>query len=138
MRKLFVAAATVAIFALLVSPALSAPTKPSGSLAMTSQARLASAAAHGQTIGLDASYQGTKQQDAVRVQVICMQDGSVVYGDNSVLTGSPSTVWFVLGEPNNGTSVWTSGPASCRSDLYVVSGGAKVTFLASVGFEAAG
>jgi hypothetical protein len=48
--------------------------------------------AYGQASGFDASYQGVKQQDTVRVQVICMQDGSVVYGDNTVLTGSPSTV----------------------------------------------
>jgi hypothetical protein len=137
MRKLFVAAATVAIFALLVSPAFGAPAKPSGSLAMTSQARLTSSSTYGQTTGLDASYQGVKQQDTVRVQVICVQDGSVVYGD-TVLTGSPSTLWFVLGQPTNGTSVWTSGPASCRSDLYVVSGGAKIMFLASVAFAAAG
>ena len=117
MRKLFVAAATVAIFALLVSPALAGPAKPSGSLSMTSQALFAvnSGPAFGQATGLDAYFQGVKQQDKVRVQVICMQNGSVVYGDNTVLTGSPSTVWFTLGQPTNGTSVWTSGDASCAA-----------------------
>lgn len=141
MKKIFVAATTVAIFALLVSsPAFAGPTKPSGTLAMTSQARLVagSGPAYGQASGFDASYQGVKQQDKVRVQVICMQNGSVVYGDNTVLTGSPSTVWFTLGQPTNGTSLWTSGSASCRSDLYTVAGGNKVTFLANVTFEATG
>jgi hypothetical protein len=94
--------------------------------------------AYWQASGFDASYQGVKGNDTVRVQVICMQNGSVVYGDNTVLTGSPSTVWFTLGQPRNGTSVWTSGGASCRSDLYVVSGGNKVTFLAAVTFVAGG
>ena len=115
MRKLFVAAATVAIFALLVTPALGAPAKASGNLAMTSQAQLVSSSGYGQATGLDASYQGVKQQDTVKVHAICMQDGSVVYGDNTNLTGSPSTVWFVLGQPTNGTSVWKSGPANCRT-----------------------
>ena len=142
MKKIFVAAVTVAVFALLVSsPASAGPSKPSGTLAMTSQsARLVagSGPAYGQASGFDAAYQGVKQQDTVRVQVICMQNGSVVYGDNTVLTGSPSTVWFTLGQPTNGTSLWTSGSASCRSDLYTVAGGNKVTFLANVTFEATG
>jgi hypothetical protein len=142
MKKVFVAAATVAVFALLVSsPAYAGPSKPSGTLAMTSQtARLVagSGPAYGQASGFDASYQGVKQQDKVRVQVICMQNGGVVYGDVADLTGSPSTVWFTLGQPANGTSVWTSGEASCRSDLYTVSGGNKVTYLATVGFMATG
>ena len=67
-----------------------------------------------------------------------MQAGSVVYGDVTDLKGSPSTVWFTLGQPTNGASVWTSGSASCRSDLYVVSGGSKITYLAAVTFDATG
>jgi hypothetical protein len=135
MRKLFVAAATVAIFALLVTPAFAAPQKPSGTLAMNSSARIASVA-RGQSVGFDATYQGVRGNETVRLQVICMQNGSVVYGDNTVLTGSPGSYWFVLGQPTNGTSVWASGPATCRSDLYVVSGGNKVTPLAWLPFEA--
>ena len=141
MRKIFVAAATVAIFALLVTPAFGAPAKPSGNLSMTSQsARLVagSGPAYGQASGFDASYQGVKQQDTVRVQVICMQDGGVVYGDVTNLTGSPTTVWFTLGQPTHGTSVWSSGDVTCRSDLFVVSGGSKITFLANVTFAATG
>ena len=140
MRKIFVAAAAVAIFALLASPALGAPSRASGTLTMSSQARLAagSGPAYGQASGFDAAYQGVKQQDKVRVQVICMQAGSVVYGDVTDLKGSPSTVWFTLGQPTNGASVWTSGSASCRSDLYVVSGGSKITYLAAVTFDATG
>ena len=141
MRKMFVAAATVAIFALLAAPAFAGQAKPSGTLAMTSQsARLVagSGPAYGQASGFDASYQGVKQQDKVRLQVICMQNGGVVYADVTNLTGSPSTTWFTLGQPTNGASVWTSGSASCRSDLFVVSGGSKITYLAAVFFDATG
>jgi len=140
MKKVFVAVATVAIFSLLAAPAFGGPAKPSGSLSMTSTARFvaSSGPAYGQASGFDASYTGVKQQDKVRVQVICMQDGSVVYGDVTDLTGSPSTVWFTLGQPTNGASNWTSGDATCRSDLYVVSGGSKITYLANVTFGATG
>jgi len=141
MKKMFVGVATVAMFTLLANPAFGGPSKPSGTLAMTSQAArgvAGSGPAYGQASGFDASYQGVKQQDKVRVQVICMQNGGVVYGDVADLTGSPSTVWFTLGRPTQGTSVWVSGEATCRSDLFIVSGGNKVTFLATVGFTAAG
>jgi hypothetical protein len=140
MKKMFVAAATVAIFSLLAPPAFGGPAKPSGSLSMASTAGLAvnSGPGYGQSTGFNAAYQGVKQQDKVRVQVICMQNGSVVYGDVTDLTGSPSTVWFTLGQPTNGASYWTSGDATCRSDLYVVSGGSKITYLANVTFGATG
>ena len=92
----------------------------------------------GDTVDLAATYWDVRRQDTVRVQVLCLQGGGVVYGDNRILSGSPSGASFTLGQPTNGTSVWSSGAASCRGDLYVVGAGNRVTQLASVSFEATG
>src|SRR5262245_65569421 len=100
MRKLYLAAAAIAIFSLLASPALGGARKPSGTLSMTSQgARLAagSGPAYGKASGFDASIEGVKPQDNVRAQVICMQSGSVGDGDVTDLSGWPSTIWLTLG-----------------------------------------
>src|SRR5262245_66370043 len=95
MRKLYLAAAAIAIFSLLASPALGAAPKPSGTLSMTSQgARLAagSGPAYGKASGFDASFDGVKRQDDVRGQVVGRPRGSVVYGRVSDGSGSPRSV----------------------------------------------
>ena len=138
MRKLLVATSVLAAIAALGWPATAGPRAPGGTLAIGAGARTFAASASGDTIQLDSTYWGVRRQDTVRVQVLCLQDGGVVYGDNRVLTGSPSVSTFTLGQPTNGTSVWSSGPASCRGDLYVVGSGSRVTQLATVTFEATG
>jgi hypothetical protein len=112
-----------------------------GSLAMgSSLARVASATpSYGSAVDLTAAYSGVRKQDTVRVQLICMQDGSVVYSDARTLTSSPATLNYTLGQTTQtAASVWTEGGASCRSDLFVVGpGGAEINFLATLSFETA-
>ena len=114
-----------AIIALACLLALAAKPVPSGSL-------------EGPTG--DIRYGGTVtfqvEQDArsgAILQVLAIKDGSVVYGDN--VPDPHGAVSFTLGSPQNGTSVWDGGPASCRADLYVVSPNGDILFLDAVTFE---
>jgi len=70
----------------------------------------------------------------VRIQVICYQDGALVYGE-AYNVGTP----FLLG---GGWSRWleNGGPASCTADLYYwsYSGSQVFNLLASTSFAAAG
>jgi hypothetical protein len=76
---------------------------------------------------------GTKDP---RVQVMCYQDGVVVYGD----AGTTDFV-FLLG---GGLSLWLmqGGPASCIADLYNLTWNGNhmqtVDWLAETSFDAAG
>jgi hypothetical protein len=97
--------------------------------------------AKGDTVSLTATYAGTRKQDTVRVQLLCLQDIGVVYGDATTLSGSPQTVSFTLGVNSaTATSVWTGGNADCRADLYYIAnaGGGTVHYLANLPFSASG
>ena len=138
MRKLLIAASVLTIVTALGWPATAGSKAPGGSLSIGSGARVSANPSLGDTVDLAAAYWDVRRQDTVRVQVLCLQGGGVVFGDNRVLSGSPSGASFTLGQPTNGTSVWSSGDASCRGDLYVVGAGNRVTQLASVSFQATG
>ena len=138
MRKLLIAASVLTIVTALGWPAAAGARAPGGSLSIGSTGRIWANTSLGDTVDLAAAYWDVRRQDTVRVQVLCLQGGGVVYGDNRILSDSPSGASFTLGQPTNGTSVWSSGAASCRGDLYVVGAGNRVTQLASVSFEATG
>ncbi len=90
-------------------------------------------------MSLDAAYAGLRKQDTVRVQLLCLQDIGVVYGDAVSLSGTPQTVDFILGENSvTATSVWGDGSAHCEADLFYIAnaGGGTVHYLASVSFDA--
>lgn len=74
------------------------------------------------------------ERQGPRVQVICYQDGALVYGEagpasQAFLLGGASSAWLVAG-----------GAAHCVADLYVWTyrGGQTFTWLASTEFDAAG
>ena len=141
MKKLGSVLGAGAIVAVLAGTSVAGPrVSASGSLSMAgASSKLAAIPpAWGTKVVLDATYKGVKRTDTPRVQIICMQDGSVVYGDSAVLKDSPATVDFTLGIPGDGsgTSVWTSGGASCRSDLFYTSPNGSYTLLADVEFDA--
>ncbi len=73
------------------------------------------------------------------VQVLCMQDGGVVYGDAVTLSNSPQTVAFTLGQNSaTATSVWSSGTRIASADLYYLSnvGGGNAYYLSTLTFDA--
>jgi hypothetical protein len=133
--------ATALLLTIAVVPAAAGgKSAPSGTLLLGSGlAASSSSFREGDRVTMTASYSGLRKQDTVRVQVLCMQDAGVVYGDAITLAGSPQQVSFTLGENSTtATSVWTSGAASCRADLYYIAnaGGGTVNYLANVGFQA--
>lgn len=138
MRKLLVAASVLTIVTALGWPATAGARAPGGSLSIAGGARSIASPTLGSAVDLVATYWDVRKQDTVRVQVLCLQNGGVVYGDNRVLTQSPSAASFVLGSPANGTSVWAGGSASCRADLYVVSNAGRVTGMDTAEFSAIG
>lgn len=94
-------------------------------------------ASYGGTITFDATFTAKKNEN-VRLQVICQSaDTSVIYGDVRDLASSPATASFVLGFPEQGTSVWDGSAAECRADLFSVAPNHSVTYLDTVEFHAA-
>jgi hypothetical protein len=138
MRKLLVAASVLTIITALGWPATAVARAPGGSLSIAGGSRSVGSPALGSAVDLVATYWDVRKQDTVRVQVLCLQNGGVVYGDNRVLTQSPSAASFVLGSPANGTSVWGGGSASCRADLYVVGSAGRVIGMDTAEFSAIG
>jgi hypothetical protein len=117
MRKLFVAAATVAIFALLVSPAIGASGgngkgKGGGQQVVAgSDITLNESDPHlGGTVTFTVTISGHVRDP--RVQVVCKQGDEMVYGEAGWVTDS-----FTLG---GWGSLWTQrgGSADCVADLY--------------------
>jgi hypothetical protein len=117
---------------------------PTGTLSFSSGgSNLAASAtlAKGNTVSFTGTYAGTRKQDTVRIQLLCLQDIGIVYGDAVTLSGSPQSVSFTLGSNSvTATSVWTSGNAECRADLYYIAnaGGGTVHYLATLPFSASG
>ena len=89
----------------------------------------------GDSVTFAVTYPKTVEKYGPRIQVLCYQDGALVYGEagpyyQSFLLGGASSDWL-----NN-----SPGPASCVADLYYWSyqGGQKFNWLASVEFSAGG
>ena len=86
----------------------------------------------GDNVTFTVGYPKTLDHYGVRIQVLCYQDGNLVYGE-----AGPFSQGFLLG---GAMSTWylNDGPADCHADLYYWSynGGQKFNPLASVGFAA--
>jgi len=81
------------------------------------------------------SYPKTVDKYGARIQILCYQNGQLVYAEADWATQP-----FLLG---SGSSPWLNdypGPASCHADLYYWSynGGQKFNWLASTEFDAGG
>jgi hypothetical protein len=72
-----------------------------------------------------ASYVGVKKSDTVRLQALCqVANTGVVWSQVQTLTQSPTTVTYSVDYDD------AYGPiTNCRVDLFVVSGGNKITYL---------
>ena len=88
----------------------------------------------GDYVTFSATYPKQLESKGVRIQVMCYQNGDLVFGmagahDYDFLLGGAMSNWYLNG-----------GPASCVADLYYWSynGGQKFNWLASTNFDAAG
>ena len=115
MRKLFVATATVAIFALLVAPALAGNGKGGGKgrggggqdvTAAPSIALNEADPSFGDVVTFTVAY--PSMRDPALIRVWCRQDGADVYHVAGVATDP-----FPLGGAQ-----WPGGEAECSADLY--------------------
>ena len=86
----------------------------------------------GDSVSFSVSYPKNLDHYGVRIQVLCYQNGALVYGeakpwDQQFLLGGAMSTWFL-----------TNGNASCVADLYYWSynGGQKWNFLAETQFDA--
>jgi len=89
----------------------------------------------GDSVTFAVTYPKTAEKYGPRIQVMCYQNGVLVYGE-----AGPYYQAFLLG---GGSSPWLNhspGPATCVADLYYWSyqGGQKFNWLASVQFDAGG
>ena len=115
MRKLLVAVATVAIFALLVAPAFGKPGngggkgKPGGTQDVVEAPILTlneSDPSYGDVVTFTATY--PPMRDAALVRIWCWQGGVGVYH----LAGVATDPFTLSG------GQWTGGAAECTADLY--------------------
>ena len=88
----------------------------------------------GDWVTFSATYPRQLESKGVRIQVLCYQNGELVFGmagahDYDFLLGGAMSTWYLNG-----------GAASCVADLYYWSynGGQKFNWLASTTFDAAG
>ena len=88
----------------------------------------------GDSVTFGVSFPRSAQKYDPRIQVLCYQNGDLVYGEagpyyQEFLLGGAMSLWF-LGD----------GAASCHADLYYWSyqGSQKFNLLASTEFDAAG
>ena len=88
----------------------------------------------GETVTFTVTYPKTLDHYGVRIQVLCYQNGNLVYGE-----AGPYDQGFLLG---GAMSIWyqNSGAATCHADLYYWSynGGQKFNPIAYTDFEALG
>jgi hypothetical protein len=72
-----------------------------------------------------AYFIGVKKSDTVRLQAICQTpDTSVVWSQADTITESPTKITY-----------YPPAGLSCRSDLFLVSGGNKITYLEDVSWS---
>ena len=88
----------------------------------------------GDYVNFTVTYPKTLDHYGIRIQVLCYQNGSLVYAEagsyaQSFLLGGAMSLWYIGG-----------GPASCVSDLYYWSykGSQKFNWLVSTAFDALG
>jgi hypothetical protein len=88
----------------------------------------------GDYVSFTVTYPKTLDHYGVRIQVLCYQDGNLVYGmagayNYQFLLGGSMSQWYL-----------TDGPAECHADLYYWSynGGQKFNQLATTTFDAMG
>lgn len=88
----------------------------------------------GDYVTFSATYPKQLEAKGVRIQVMCYQDGNLVFGmagahDYAFLLGGSMSQWYLTG-----------GAVSCVADLYYWSynGGQKFNWLATTQFDAAG
>jgi hypothetical protein len=115
MKKIFLATATVAVFALLVSsPALAAKGGKGGGGVQAVAAPAVTldqpSPKYGDWVSFSATY--PSMHEMALVWVSCSQGGQNVYQSG----GSPGG-WFVLGGVGV-SSGWTGGAANCTATLY--------------------
>jgi hypothetical protein len=104
----------------LIGSAGAAPRIASGTIEMSSTLRAAPAL--GSEVTLSVTFAGLKRADTPKVQIVCMQNGDVVYAEAHEPNASPAEVGFLLGSNSPaGTSIWAGGSAECRADLYYLS-----------------
>ena len=87
----------------------------------------------GESVSFTSSFPGSLAPSKVNIQVVCYQDGAIVFVTAGLYDRS-----FLLGGT---TSPWLSrrGAATCRADLYYWSNtGSKMNMLASTEFDAQG
>jgi hypothetical protein len=86
----------------------------------------------GDAVTFTVTYPKSADKFGPRIQVLCYQNGELVYGQ-----AGPYNGYFLLG---GAMSDWylNDGPATCRADLFYwsYSGGQKFNLLASTEFEA--
>ena len=89
----------------------------------------------GDTVTFTVTYPKTANRYDPRIQVMCYQDGVLVYGE-----AGPYYQGFHLGGSGSLWLYQTPGPAHCIADLYYWSynGGQKFNWLASTEFDAGG
>jgi hypothetical protein len=128
MRKLFVAAATVAIFALLVTPAMAKGPKGGGGSAAATAPKLTvndTDVHYGETVTITADYEITGNvKYSVGVNVTCWDepgDPFYMYAQFTQNAG-PFSPAFTLGHSSvattDGTYWWDGGGAHCSVDLF--------------------
>jgi hypothetical protein len=136
MKRLLLGSALASVLSATAFAAATSKTDPSV-IILNPPAGLASAINWQPSLGDSVTFTVTypKQLDhyGVRIQVLCYQDGNLVFGmagpyDYAFLLGGSMSQWYLNG-----------GAASCHADLYYwsYSGGQKFNELAWTDFEAA-
>jgi hypothetical protein len=120
---------TAAFLVLLIGSLAAQGKTASGSIALDQNSP-----ALGTTVTFTTSVSGLPGWATPRIQIICEQDGAIVYGE-----AGPASQGFLLGGAG---SEWlrAGGPASCVATLYYWQFHPRQVFhpLASLSFEAAG
>ena len=127
-----------ACLAFAVSPAIAGKVTPSITLnpAVSGAAATPSGPSLGDTVTFTTVIPTNVKNP--RVEVLCYQNGDLVYGE----AGAPTDTFLLGGNVDRG-SIWrtTLGPASCVANLYYFTwkaGEPAVTYLATTSCDAAG
>jgi hypothetical protein len=142
MRKLLVAAASVAAGGVLL--AVTASAQPSSSLQLVVLGSTGASATAAPTAGSQVTFNVQTSESQPWVSVSCAQSGRLVYGQYwGFWSGyTPSTVTSTMalnGVFTLSSALWSSGPASCTATLYSVNAkNYKQTTLATLSFNVNG
>src|SRR5262245_8021320 len=126
MRKVFVAAATVAIFALLASPAIGAPGGGGGSskiqatISFLGGETARTAPSQGGEVAFGVDPVGIRDRDLYKLWVgnVCTQDGLVVSVQHEPVSYSSFRVGS-SGDFTLASDTWVSGGASCTAYVWM-------------------